>query len=299
MKVTDGGTRGYVSEKKGKRRALAEIQNKQKASPVEKVEQDLKKDIKMEYEYSGIVLEQYRRDEGYFLPAPNYMRFQEQLRWAMRTVLVDWIIDVHCKLNLLPETLYLSVNLIDRFLSVRVVSIGKLQLVGVAGLLVASKFQEIASPSVETFVVLTDRSFTESEILRAEKYMLHCLEYRIGCPSPLNWMRRCSHNSEIERVGTVILDLLLLDERFLKYLPSVAGSAASYIARCVTKSEEYEIFHRFSAYSIAELRECIEEAAKYLKKPILHASIFKKHGVSFTKYLENLSMVNIADSGRT
>ncbi len=35
----------------------------------------------------------------------------------MRSILVDWLVDVHLKFKLQPETLYLTTNLIDRYLA--------------------------------------------------------------------------------------------------------------------------------------------------------------------------------------
>ncbi|EIJ88883.1 G2/mitotic-specific cyclin 2 [Nematocida parisii] len=277
-----------METKKMKRKALAEIQN----NPDRIVrgffepEQE-KEDPKSIKPYTKDILLHYTKEESKYMPSPDYMSSQEEIKWAMRTVLIDWIIDVHYKLNLLPETLYLSVNLIDRFLTRRVVSIGKLQLVGVAGLLISSKFEEVASPSVETFVVLTDRSFTENEILRAEKYMLHCLDYKISYPSPLNWLRQCSQDEEVEKLATVILDSTLPEEAFLVYTPSIIGSSAAYIARDVLygNSDDFNEFHRFTPHDLGDLSSCICEVKKYLEKPILHSSIFKKHSTSLTKHL--------------
>ncbi|KAI5189409.1 G2/mitotic-specific cyclin 2 [Nematocida minor] len=293
MKVTDENKTASIRHKKSKRKAFAELKNRKRSTNLEILENELFSDIRSVSEYAQEILQHYKKEEINYMPSHNYMAFQEEIRWAMRSVLIDWIIDVHHKLNLLPETLYLSVNLIDRFLSLRIVTIGKLQLVGVAGLLVASKFQEIASPSVETFVVLTDRSFTENEILRAEKYMLHCLDYKINYPSPLNWLRQCSHNKEIDRLGSIILDSLLPDEKFLKYSPSVMGCAVAYLARGLLPREdkEFEVFHKFAAHPLSSLTNCIDEIKTYLQKPILHSSIFKKHGTLFTKYLDNLNKV--------
>lgn len=232
--------------RKGIRKALAEVQNRKKAQDTEneKTEQPVKKGVEYLEEYADGILEWYQSQEASFKPIAAYMTFQEELRWAMRTVLIDWIIDVHNKLNLLPETLYLAINLIDRFLSIRVVSLGKLQLVGVSGLLIASKYQEITSPSIATLVVITDRSFTENEILRAEKYMLHCLEYRIGFPSPLNWLRRCVQSPEEEKISMLILDMTLLDERFIPFSPSIIGCAAAYVAIEVFRKENQTVLRR-------------------------------------------------------
>lgn len=290
MRVTDENTTGIQPARKIQRRALAEINNVNPGARVISAEMQTNSENASLSDYLEEILMHYKKEETKYMPSPDYMDFQEELRWAMRSVLIDWIIDVHFKLSLLPETLYLAVNLIDRFLSLRIVTIGKLQLVGVAGLLIASKFEEVASPSVETFVVLTDRSFTENEILRAEKYMLHCLDYKINYPSPLNWIRQ-TENKEIEKMAIIILDSLLPEEAFLKYSSSVLGASAAYCAIKVLSdsTEEIENLYSFTMHSSSDLAECISEIRKYLQKPILHSSIFKKHGTSFTKYLDRLN----------
>ncbi|KAF8145826.1 hypothetical protein K438DRAFT_1735193 [Mycena galopus ATCC 62051] len=76
------------------------------------------------------------------LPSPTYMASQPSLTWAMRALLNDWLLQVHTRFHLLPETLFLCVSLIDRFLSLRAVAPAKLHLVGLACLPVACKFEE-------------------------------------------------------------------------------------------------------------------------------------------------------------
>jgi len=49
------------------------------------------------------------------LPSPNYMSEQNDINEKMRGILVDWVIEVHLRFKLLPETLFLTVNLIDRY----------------------------------------------------------------------------------------------------------------------------------------------------------------------------------------
>ena len=86
----------------------------------------------------------------------------------MREILTDWLIEVHLKFKLLPETLYLTVNLIDRFLSTTQIMRNKLQLVGVTAMLIASKYEEIYPPIVNDFVYITDNAYTREEILQME-----------------------------------------------------------------------------------------------------------------------------------
>ena len=73
---------------------------------------------------------------------------------------------------MLPETLWVAVNLVDRFLSKRVVSLVKLQLVGVTAMFVAAKYEEIMAPSVEEFVFMTENGYTRDEILKGERIIL-------------------------------------------------------------------------------------------------------------------------------
>ncbi|EGO23557.1 hypothetical protein SERLADRAFT_438877 [Serpula lacrymans var. lacrymans S7.9] len=94
------------------------------------------------------------------MPNPNYMESQKELAWKMRGILTDWLVQVHVRFRLLPETLFLCVNLIDRFLSARVVSLAKLQLVGITCLFVAAKVEEIVAPSVAHFLYCADSSYT-------------------------------------------------------------------------------------------------------------------------------------------
>jgi cyclin B len=78
----------------------------------------------------------------------NYMDMQPEINEKMRAILVDWLVDVHQKFQLSPETFYLTINIIDRFLSVKTVPRRELQLVGIGATLMASKYEEIWAPEV-------------------------------------------------------------------------------------------------------------------------------------------------------
>jgi len=83
----------------------------------------------------------------------------------MHGILLDWLVQVHARFQLLPETLFLCVDIMDRFLSAQVASLAKLQLVGITCLFISSKVEEIVTPSISHFLHCMDSSYTESEIL--------------------------------------------------------------------------------------------------------------------------------------
>lgn len=78
----------------------------------------------------------------------DYMEFQPELNHKMRAILVDWLIEVHRKFELMPESLYLTINILDRFLSMKTVPRRELQLVGISSMLIACKYEEIWAPEV-------------------------------------------------------------------------------------------------------------------------------------------------------
>ena len=106
----------------------------------------------------------FRMKETVTSVRPLYMETQPHINEKMRSILVDWLIEVHLKFKLVPETLYLTINLIDRYLERAEVSRAKLQLVGVACLLVASKYEEIYPPELRDLVYICDRAYTRQDV---------------------------------------------------------------------------------------------------------------------------------------
>lgn len=96
-------------------------------------------------------------------PKP-YMDRQADINEKMRAILVDWLVEVHMKFRLVPDTLYLCVNIIDRYCSIAKVSRTKLQLLGVTSLFLACKHEEIYPPEVRDCVYITDRAYDRQEV---------------------------------------------------------------------------------------------------------------------------------------
>ncbi len=115
----------------------------------------------------------------------------------MRSVLVDWLIQVHQKFNLLTETLYLCVHIIDRFLEIQMVPKLELQLVGVTALLVACKYEEMIVPSIEDFAFMTDNTYTVGAIRTMEINILKTLSFMLCKPNALNFLRRFSKAGDV------------------------------------------------------------------------------------------------------
>ena len=110
----------------------------------------------------------------YFRPKNKVIKqiIQDDINEKMRQILIDWLIEVHRKFKLQPETLFSTINIIDIFLEKKQISRNKFQLLGVTSLFISSKFHEIEVPHIKNFVYITDNSYTIEELIIFEGYLL-------------------------------------------------------------------------------------------------------------------------------
>jgi cyclin A len=95
----------------------------------------------------------------------NYItHVQSDINFAMRSILCDWMVEVVEEYSMQQQTLYLAINYVDRYLSTQFVKREKLQLLGVACMLVAAKYEEIFPPAVDDFVYIADNTYTRAEV---------------------------------------------------------------------------------------------------------------------------------------
>jgi len=218
-------------------------------------------------------------------PPENYMENQKELNWHSRAVLIDWLIEVQWKLKLLPETLFLTVNIIDRFLSKRSVSMVKLQLVGMAATLLASKYEEVVSPSISNFVFFADNAYDDQELLKAERYMLHVLNFSLAYPSPLVFLRRISKAEDYDvrsrTLAKYLMEVCLLDHSFVACPPSMIAAVAIYLGREMLKSGPWtpNLRHFAGEYTEAEILPWVQLLLSFLKKPVQYEAVFKKYAL--------------------
>lgn len=215
-------------------------------------------------------------------PNPNYMEHQSELEWKMRGILVDWLIEVHTRFHLLPETLFLTVNIIDRFLSEKVVQLDRLQLVGITAMFIASKYEEVLSPHVGNFRHVADDGFTEEQILSAERYLLTALDYDLSYPNPMNFLRRISkaddYDIQTRTLGKYLMEISLLDHRFMEFMPSHVAAAAMYMARMILDKDDWDAtLAHYSGYTEEQVLPVFELMIDYLIQAPVHEAFFRKY----------------------
>lgn len=194
------------------------------------------RDTSMVAEYAEEIFQYMSKCESRTMANPNYMDFQGEIRWHMRATLVDWLMQVHMRYHMMPETLWIAINVVDRFLSARVVSLAKLQLVGVTAMFIAAKYEEIMSPVVDEFVFMTESGYTRDEILKGERIILSTLDFNISAYcSPYSWVRRISkaddYDIQTRTLAKFLMELTLFDHRFLRVKPSQIAAIGMYLSK--------------------------------------------------------------------
>lgn len=175
------------------------------------------------------------------MPQPGYMERQPHINSQMRGILVDWLVDVHKKYKLKTETLFLAVNIIDRYLEQRQIARRHLQLIGITAMLVAAKFEEIYPPQIKEFVYITDHAYTYDEMVNMEISILRTLDFNFTNPTAAQFFERY-HN--VNRCGEAhrylaqyILELTLGDHGMIRYAPSHLAAAAVLLSNKLQRRE--------------------------------------------------------------
>ncbi|XP_031400960.1 G2/mitotic-specific cyclin S13-7 [Punica granatum] len=194
----------------------------------------------------------------------DYMDLQPEVNAKMRMILLDWLVEVHRKFELMPETLYLTINIVDRYLSVKAVRKKELQLVGISAMLIASKYEEIWAPQVNDFVFISDNAYMSEQVLIMEKSILEKLEWYMTVPTPYVFLVRyikasVPSDTEMENMVLFLAELGLMHyHTVIFYCPSMIAASAVYAARCtLNKSPLWtETLKHHTGYSADQLLDC-------------------------------------------
>ncbi|XP_077589595.1 cyclin-A2 [Stigmatopora nigra] len=225
-------------------------------------------------EYAAEIHTYLREMEVKCRPRVAYMKKQPDITNSMRAILVDWLVEVGEEYKLQSETLYLAVNYIDRFLSSMSVLRGKLQLVGTAAMLLASKFEEIYPPEVSEFVYITDDTYTKKQVLRMEQLVLKVLSFDMAAPTINQFLTQYflhhAASKQVESLAMYLGELSLVDsDPFLKYLPSQTAAAAYLLANhTITGASWPKSLVEKTGYAMQDLMLCVKDLHQmYLNVP--------------------------------
>ena len=217
-------------------------------------------------------------DEG-INPKPeyNYMKKQKEINEKMRSILVDWIIDVHFKFGFTDETLFMTISIIDRYLSITTISRSNFQLLGITALMIACKHEEIDLPKIDDFIYITDNAYVKNEVIKMENDVLSKLNFSFLYPSPIKFFEYLSFHFNFTKkhhmMGKYLMESFLLDVKNVKYKPSIISCACAYIVMKFFKMQNYhesysKKFYNFEMskekFTESNIKECAKDICLYV-----------------------------------
>jgi hypothetical protein len=209
---------------------------------------------------------------------------QPEIRWHMRPCLIDFLVEVHFTFRLRPETLYLTLNIIDRYVSRRIVYIKHYQLVGCTALWIAAKFEDAKErvPTVQDLAQICRETYDESAFVQMEGHLLSTIQWTLGHPTAEAWLRYlcfgpCYEESKVQHVARFLMEMTLYYREFVKYPPSTIALGALTLARYLC-GKDRRLFE--------ETEECMEVVAHLdnrLSKRVndLSETLIKKYSYAF------------------
>ena len=200
----------------------------------------------------------------------NFMVDQKEINSKMRSILIDWLIDVHFKFGFTDETLFLTVSIIDRYISLSQLSRSNFQLLGISALMIACKHEEIDLPKMDDFIYITDHAYVKNEMIKMEYDILNKLNFSFLYPSPIKFFEYLSlhfnFDKKMHMMGKYLMESFLLDIKNFKYKPSIISCACAYIVMKFFKFKNYYEAYNKKFFNLKEgeytegnVKECAKE----------------------------------------
>lgn len=216
----------------------------------------------------------------------------------MRSVLINWMVEVHSSFGFLPETLHLSVAITDRYLQ-NMPNVGRktLQLVGTIALYVAGKYEEMYIPEISEFVFMCDDVFSKDDMFRMEKDILNRMGFELGGPLSLHFLRRYNKIAKVEidhhALGKYLIELALVDHRFCHVPPSLQAAAACFLALVTLGTNKTSPSSAGSASAsssrLLTTTNSSTNIAQHWTKTLAHYSTYSYSTI--TPYVHNLALL--------
>ena len=236
-----------------------------------------------------------------YSPKP-YMDQQKDINKKMRSILVDWLVEVHHRFKLQPFTLWLCVNILDRYLMLTPTNRNKLQLVGVSALLIACKYEEIYPPEVNDCIYITDNAYERTEVLKMESNILMALDYQIFVPTGYHFLARylnCIAASErLRHLAAYYAERNLQEFDSLYQQPHLFAAAAIYAALYQQRDEKSASCWCFalqqeSGLTEADVLPCARQIIRHVREEPETAS--KRRLVACKKKFTNDKFLAVAN----
>ncbi|CAL4123934.1 unnamed protein product [Meganyctiphanes norvegica] len=222
-------------------------------------------------EYAEEIFQYYKNREDIF-PIDKYIDRQPDVSKSMRSILVDWMVEVQESFELNHETLYLAVKIIDLYLTKNVITRDVLQLVGSTAIFIACKFDERIPPYVDDFLYICDDAYNRKELISMEIKILKTIGYDLGIPLSYRFLRRYARCGKVcmedLTLARYILELSLMDYELIDASDSLLAAAALFLAKAIKEDATWnQTLAHYSGYKIEDICHLVYHLHNMLCQP--------------------------------
>ena len=174
--------------------------------------------------------------ESDFLPKFDYMNLiQNDINENMRNILLEWLFELHIKFQLHQETFLLTINIIDRYLSIKKINRNYLQLLGITAMLISCKYDEIYTPKIKDFIYYTDYTYNVKEVINMEFEILNTLDFNINFASSLSFLNMYKNlylkiNENMNSFCNFLINLAAVEYKMIKFKSSHIAISIIFIS---------------------------------------------------------------------
>ncbi|XP_070490165.1 G2/mitotic-specific cyclin-B [Chironomus tepperi] len=242
-------------------------------SQVDNIDENDRGNPQLLSEYVNDIYAYMMKLEDIFPIRSNFLETQMDVTPKMRSVLLDWINEVHHQFNLENETFHMAVSMIDRYLqAVHNTPRKFLQLVGVTALFMASKYEELMPPEIGDFVYVTDDTYGKEQILQMEMKMFKALDFQLCKPLPIHFLRRYAKaaGSLADRqyiAAKYFIELACIDYELSMIKPSEIAAASLYLSLYIMNGMKNDkdlwtpTLEFYSTYTLADMLPVVKRLA--------------------------------------
>lgn len=226
----DDGIFARAAADRERARAIAKVQQRHMAQELSQMTSD---------EYMEDVLDHMEHMESETMPDINSIEIQSEIQWYMRPYLLDFLLEAHHAFQLLPETLFLAVNLLDRYCSKRVVYKRHYQLVGCASLLIAAKYGDRKErvPTIRELKSMCCSLYDDDMFTQMEWHVLQTLNWIVGHPTVTSFLETAlseiGYDAEVDHMAQYISEMALYHKDFISIRSSVMARSSLALARYI------------------------------------------------------------------
>ncbi|KAK5045333.1 hypothetical protein LTR84_009439 [Exophiala bonariae] len=259
-------------------------------------------------EYQDDILEHMLKMDLETMPDVDSIDIQTEIQWFMRPYLLDFLVEAHSAFQLLPETLFLTINLLDRYCSKRVVYKRHYQLVGCAALLIAAKYGDNKEkvPTIKELKAMCCALYDEDMLLQMQSHVLSTLGWAIGHPTVDSFMRLVVkdnvYDPETENLTLYILEIALYHREFVSKRSSTLALSALVLARHVLgrpQARASEFGSQFCSTTVNELLQKVSQPSSILSRKYASARYSNVTKILSSFFAQKAALSAAAAAART